>query len=80
MLAILAWMIFTESGRTQDTSPTFVQRQQQAQQLATQLVSGTLDLQLRQLQENGLEHLPVYAEIKSMRRNIYELVDREMRL
>ncbi|MEE3370356.1 MAG: hypothetical protein VX346_13545 [Planctomycetota bacterium] len=79
MLAILAWMIFTESGRTQDTSSTFVQRQQQAQQLATQLVSGTLDLQLRQLQENGLEHLPVYAEIKSMRRNIYELVDREMR-
>ena len=79
VLAFLAWVISTDSGRTQDTSPTFVQRQQQAQQMATQLVSGTLDLQLRQLQENGLEHLPVYAEIKSMRRNIHELVDREMR-
>ena len=79
VVVCLTWAIFAGSGRTQDTSLTFVQRQQQAQQLAAQLVSGILDLQLRQLQENGLEHLPVYAEIKSMRRNIYELVDREMR-
>ena len=79
VLVFWTWVIIAGSGQAQDTSLSFVQRQQQAQQLAAQLVSNVLDLQLRQLQENGLQHLPVYAEIKSMRRNIHELVDREMR-
>ena len=79
VLVFWTWVIIAGSGQAQDTSLSFVQRQEQAQQLAAQLVSNVLDLQLRQLQENGLQHLPVYAEIKSMRRNIHELVDREMR-
>ena len=78
-LVFLTWVLIAGSSQAQDTSLSFVQRQQQAQQLAAQLVSDVLDLQLRQLQENGLQHLPVYTEIKSMRRNIHELVDREMR-
>ena len=79
VLVCLTWAILAGTLRPQGTSSTTLQRQQQAQQLAAQLVSGVLDLQLRQLKENGLDHLPVYAEIHSMRHNIHQLVDHEMR-
>jgi len=55
-------------------------RQEKARGLATELVSGVLDIQLRQLKENQLEHLPIYAEIKSMRGNLDELVGDEMQV
>jgi hypothetical protein len=54
-------------------------RQEKARGLATELVSSVLDIQLRQLKENQLEHLPIYSEIKSMRGNLDELVGREMK-
>ena len=53
-------------------------RQEKARGLATELVSSVLDIQLRQLKENQLEHLPIYSEIKSMRGNLDELVGNEM--
>ena len=53
-------------------------RQEKARSLATDLVSGVLDIQLQQLKENQLEHLPIYSEIKSMRGNLDELVGDEM--
>jgi len=53
-------------------------RQEKARGLATELVSSVLEIQLRQLKENQLEHLPIYSEIKSMRGNLDELVGREM--
>ena len=52
--------------------------QERARAMATELVLGVLDVQLRQLEENGLEKLPIYAEIKSMRSNLDQLVDRQM--
>lgn len=53
-------------------------RQEKARGLATELVSSVLDIQLRQLKENQLEHLPIYSEIKSMRGNLDKLVEHEM--
>ena len=52
--------------------------QRHARVMAQQLVSSVLDLQLRQLEENGLTDLPVYADIQLMRGHLSELVDREM--
>lgn len=59
-----------------------LRRQQQAQEKARaitrQLVSRILDIQLRQLRENGLENQPVYRDIESMRGNLDELVRADM--
>jgi len=53
--------------------------QQRARDMARDLISGILDIQLKQLRENRLEKLPVYAEITSMRAHIDSLVETEMR-
>src|SRR5262245_9602938 len=37
--------------------------QEKARLLATELVSGVLDIQLTQLEENGLVKLPIYGDI-----------------
>ncbi|MEX2357496.1 MAG: hypothetical protein WEE51_04140, partial [Pirellulaceae bacterium] len=52
--------------------------QQQAQNLARQLVSRVLDLQAAQLEENGLTDLPIYKDIRGMGSNIDRLVENEM--
>jgi len=52
--------------------------QRQARVMAQQLVSSVLELQLRQLEENGVTDLPIYADIQLMRSHLSELVDREM--
>ena len=52
--------------------------QEKARQLARELVSGVLDIQLRQLKENNLDKLPIYDEIRSMQKNIDKLVADEM--
>lgn len=52
--------------------------QQQAQNLARQLVSRVLDLQAAQLEENGLTDLPIYQDIRGMGSNIDRLVENEM--
>ncbi|HND54616.1 MAG TPA: hypothetical protein PLV92_19525, partial [Pirellulaceae bacterium] len=46
------------------------QAQEKARQLARELVSGVLDIQLRQLAENGMEKQPVYRDIKDMQKNL----------
>ncbi|RLS76393.1 MAG: hypothetical protein DWI03_09280, partial [Planctomycetota bacterium] len=53
--------------------------QEQARAMAKELISSVLDVQLRQLEENGLGTLPVHAEIAAMRGNIEGLVRQEMR-
>ncbi|QGJ71565.1 Hypothetical protein PBC10988_32720 [Planctomycetales bacterium 10988] len=64
--------------------PTFAELRfrQEAQartsRLAEALVSGILDLQLRQLEENGMQDRPFYQDIRSMRDNISGLVATEM--
>src|SRR4051812_36352286 len=59
-----------------------IRRKQQAQEkarlLATELVSNVLEIQLTQLEENGLTKLPIYTDIKSMRGSVDGMVDRDM--
>ena len=54
------------------------QAQEKARVLARELVASVLDIQVRQLKENGLEHLPIYREINEMRGNIDGLVEAQM--
>ena len=53
-------------------------QQQNARALARDLVSGVLEIQLRQLKENGLEEREIYKQIASMHENIDKLVEAEM--
>ncbi|MCA9268494.1 MAG: hypothetical protein KDA41_08480, partial [Planctomycetales bacterium] len=59
-----AWGIDTDDLRRKQQS------QERARAMARDLVTGILDIQLRQLEENGLRELPVYGEIRLMRDNI----------
>ncbi len=59
--------------RRQDT-------QQRAREMARELVSGVLDVQLQQLEENGLSELPIYRDVQQMRVNLDGLVEAEMNL
>ena len=52
--------------------------QQRARDMARELVSGILDVQLQQLEENGLTEMTLYKDIRSMRTNIDGLVEAEM--
>ena len=52
--------------------------QQRARAMAQKLVSSAVDLQIHQLEDNGLTELPIYKEITSMRGSIGELVETEM--
>lgn len=52
--------------------------QQQVRELAKRLVGEQLDLQMLQLQENGLDDLPLYAELAEMRANLDSLVEIHM--
>ena len=54
------------------------QQQQRARELARDLVSGILDVQLQQLEENGLTDRRIYREVRNMRQNIDGLVEAEM--
>lgn len=52
--------------------------QQKARTMTRELVSGVLEIQLQQLEENGLTEMPLYQEIAAMRKNLSTLVDKEM--
>src|SRR5579872_855793 len=52
--------------------------QERAREMARQLVTGILDVQLQQLEENGLVELPLYREVAAMKKNVGALVDHEM--
>lgn len=54
------------------------QSQEKARSLAAQWARGVLDVQVRQLQENRLEHLPVFNDVAAMRKNIDQLVEQQM--
>ena len=54
------------------------QAQEKARGLAGELVAAVLDIQLRQLEENGLKGLPIYHDIASMKGNIGELMKDDM--
>jgi len=46
------------------------QAQEKARAMAGELISAVLDIQLRQLEENGLASLPIYRDIASMKEHI----------
>ena len=52
--------------------------QQRARTLTRDLLGGVLDVQLRQLEENGLSDQEIYRDIKLMRQNLNHLVETEM--
>jgi hypothetical protein len=52
--------------------------QERAREMARQLVTNILEVQLQQLDENGLTDLPLYREIAVMKKNVGALVDRDM--
>jgi hypothetical protein len=53
--------------------------QQRARDLARELVGNILDMQLKQLEQNGLQKLEIYRDIQSMRKDIDALIDADMR-
>jgi hypothetical protein len=52
--------------------------QQRARTMTRELLGGVLDIQLRQLEENGLADQEIYRDIRLMRRNLNHLVETEM--
>lgn len=52
--------------------------QKRVRAMARQLLVGILDVQLRQLEENGLDTLQLHDDVRTMRRHIDELIDAEM--
>ncbi|HEX3997630.1 MAG TPA: hypothetical protein VHX65_03670 [Pirellulales bacterium] len=53
--------------------------QQRARDLARELVGNMLDVQLKQLEQNGLQKLEIYRDIQTMRKHIDSLVEADMR-
>lgn len=70
------------SVAAQVLEPEALQRKQEDQQRARtmtrELLGGVLDVQLRQLEENGLSDQEIYRDIKLMRQNLNHLVETEM--
>src|SRR5262245_57503948 len=52
--------------------------QEKARAMAGELVSAVLDIQLRQLEENGLASLPIYRDIASMKEHLGTLMKDDM--
>lgn len=52
--------------------------QQRARTMTRDLLGGVLDIQLRQLEENGLSDQEIFRDIKLMRQNLNQLVETEM--
>src|SRR5688500_10135367 len=72
MTASAAWAVDGDALRRKQ------QAQEKARSLAVELVSAVLDIQLRQLEENGLKGLPIYRDIASMKGNLGELAKERM--
>ncbi|MCR9118809.1 MAG: hypothetical protein NXI22_17880, partial [bacterium] len=81
-MCTFAWLLFAVPFLSAE-EPTVLRSKQMAQEkarsLARELLSGVLDIQLRQLRENGMQGLPIYRDIESMRANIDDIAGEEMR-
>jgi hypothetical protein len=66
----------------QSLDPASLRRKQEAQEQARRmtrdLVASILDIQLRQLDENGLVELPMYRDVRAMRDHLDGLIEAEM--
>ena len=79
-IGLFAQMWLATSAGAVDTDNITRKRQAQvrARAMARELITGVLDIQLRQLEENQLKDLPIYGEIKSMRLKIDEVEETKM--
>ncbi|HKD36325.1 MAG TPA: hypothetical protein VKB78_05975, partial [Pirellulales bacterium] len=84
--AIVGTTLMAASGHAASDSPLSADAlrakqdaQQRAREMARELVSGILDVQLKQLEQNGLQKLDLYHDIQTMRKHIDGLVEAEMR-
>lgn len=78
MLVALTASIAAAQGIETESLRRKQEDQQRARAMTRELVGSVLDLQLRQLVDNGLEDLPVYHDIQLMREHLVTLVDAEM--
>ncbi|HVW01743.1 MAG TPA: hypothetical protein VHB77_15435, partial [Planctomycetaceae bacterium] len=76
--AIVVAAAFQASGVEVDSLRRKQDAQQRARAMTRELISSVLDIQLEQLEENGLQELPLYRDIQTMRTNIDTLVQGEM--
>ena len=80
--ALLLLISGSQFVAAQVLEPEALQRKQEDQQrartLTRDLLGGVLDVQLRQLDENGLSDQEIYRDIKLMRQNLNHLVETEM--
>ncbi len=78
----MLWTVFAAVATGQGVETNTLRRKQEDQQRARtmtrELVGSVLDVQLRQLEDNGLEDMPVYNDIQLMRKNLATVVDGEM--
>jgi hypothetical protein len=82
-LMVATWLCLAAAPvLAQPDSPDVYRRKQQAQEkaraLAVELIDAVLDVQLRQLEENGLKDRTIYKDIASMKGNIHALTKQEM--
>ena len=82
LIAFAASLALSGTSTRAQLEPEALQRkreeQQRAKAMTRDLLSGVLNLQLRQLEENDLTDLEVYRDIELMRENLSDIVDAEM--
>ncbi len=77
-LVVAAESILAQTNIGIDVVKRRQETQQRARELTRELVGGVLEVQLEQLEENGLDDMPLYRDIKQMRANLDGLVEAEM--
>ena len=78
--AVVLWLLAGMAAAAGAVDEKVLERKQEDQQraraMARELISSILDIQIQQLEENGLQEMEIYRDIKTMRANLGELVDR----
>ena len=72
LLVATAWAVDPAALRNKQDA------QQRARLMTKELITNVLDIQIQQLEENGLEEMTLFKDIKSMRGNIDVLVEAQM--
>ena len=78
----IVWALVALPADAQTLDPKHLSEKQETQNrvrdMARQLIVGVVDVQIRQLEENGLESLDLYGDVCMMRENIDLLIDAAM--
>ena len=76
--ASVGWASLSASPAQADRIARREETQKRVRSLARELISGVLESQLRQLEENDLTSTPWYRDISLMRKNLDALIEAEM--